>query len=131
VTRLDLVAVGWGGLAASLGLLVGSGRDWPLRLAIAAVAFAVGGLLAGVRAGSARRLHALAAGVGGYVIYAVFVILAGLIDALGGPAAPAMARGGAQRWGLAAAWALAFALVGGMVAGLMLRPAGRRRRRLG
>jgi hypothetical protein len=128
--RLDLVAVGWGSLAASLGLLLGSGRDWAMRLAIAAAAFAVGGLLAGVRADSGRRLHALAAGVGGYAIYAAFVALAGVIDSFGGPAAPALARGGAEHWGLAAAWALCFALLGGAVAGTLLRPA-RRRRRLG
>jgi len=128
VRRLDLVAVGWGSLAASIGLLLGSGRDWAMRLTIAAAAFAVGGLLAGVRAGSGRRLHALAAGVGGYAIYAAFVVLAGVIDAFGGPAAPALARGGAERWALAAAWALCFALLGGAVAGALLRPAGRRRR---
>jgi hypothetical protein len=128
VTRFDWVAVGWGGLAASVGLLVGSGRDWAIRLTIAAAAFAIGGLLAGVRATSARRLHAFAAAVAGYVIYAAFVALAGVIDAFGGPAAPALVRGGAGRWGLAAAWALCFALMGGAIAGALLRPAGRRRR---
>jgi hypothetical protein len=58
----------------------------------------------------------------------VFLALARLIDELGGPAAPAFARGGAERWGIAAAWALCFALAGGAVAGALLRPAGRRRR---
>jgi hypothetical protein len=127
VTRFDPVAVGWGSLAASVGLLAGAGRDWGVRLAIAGAAFAVGGL----RADSRRRLHALAAGVGGYGIHAVFVALATAIDAFGGPAGPALVRGGAERWAMAAAWALCFALMGGAVADALLRPAGRRRRRLG
>jgi hypothetical protein len=131
VTRFDLVAVGWGSLAASVGLLAGAGRDWGVRLAIAAAAFAVGGLLAGVRADSRRRLHSLAAGVGGYAIHAVFIALAGAIDAFGGPAGPALVRGSSERWAMAAAWALCFALMGGAVADALLRPTGRRRRRLG
>jgi hypothetical protein len=124
--RLDPIAVAWGGLVASIGLMAGAGRDWPVRLAAAAIAFGLGGFLAGVRAASRRPLHALAAAVAGYAIHAAFVMLAVVIDALGGPEAPALVPGGGRDWAVAAGWALAFALVGGMIANAWLRPATRR-----
>jgi len=128
VSRLDTVAVGWGGLAASLGLMLGAGRDMPVRLAIAGASFFIGGFLAGVRADARRPLHGLAAGVTGYLIHAVFVGLARLIDAFGGPDAPALLPGTRNEWLVAAGWALAVALLGGILAGTWLRPAGQRRR---
>jgi hypothetical protein len=124
--RIDPIPVAWGGLVASIGLMAGAGRDWPVRLAAAALSFWLGGFLAGVRASSRRPAHALAAAVAGYVIHACFIALAHLIDALGGPEAPALVPGGGRVWAIAAAWALAFALIGGMIANTWLRPATRR-----
>jgi hypothetical protein len=125
---LDGVAVGWGALAASIGLMIGSGRDWPLRLAITAAFFTLGGLLAGVRAVSRRRLHALAAGVAAYVIDGAFVGLAALIAPIDDLDAPDLIPGGLGRWAVTALWSLAFAFLGGLAADAWLRPAPRRRR---
>ena len=122
---LDAMAIAWGGLVASIGLMAGGGRDWPLRLAAAAITFGIGGFLAGVRASSRRPVHALAAGAAGYLIHAVFIALARLIDTLGGPDAPALVPGTGRDWAFAAVWALAFAAAGGLVANSWLRPAGR------
>jgi hypothetical protein len=124
-SRLDLVAVGWGGLAASVGLMAGASRDWPLRLAASAVSFAVGGLLCGIRAGGRRRAHAVAAWAAAYLIDGAFVIVARALDAAGGPAAPALVPGG-RGWLVAAAWSLAFCLAGAQAADAWLRPAGSR-----
>jgi hypothetical protein len=123
--RIDPIPVAWGGLVASIGLMAGSGRDWPLRLAAAAVTFGVGGFLAGVRADARRPLHAVAAGVAAYVIHAGFVAIARIIDALGGPDAPALVPGTGRDGAIAAAFALAFALIGGLLAHAWLTPAGR------
>lgn len=127
--RLDPIAATWGGLVASVGLMAGAGRDWPARLTAGALAFALGGFLAGVRAAARRPTHAAAAWAAAYVIHACFIVLANVIDSLGGPDAPALVSGGGSRWLVAAGWALLFALVGGVVANSWLRPAGRRRYR--
>lgn len=124
--RLDLIAVVWGGLAASIGLMAGAGREWPARLGIAAVSFAVGGFLAGVRAAGRRIAHAVGAWVAAYAIHACFVALARLIDAFGGPDAPPLVAGSGEQWLYALAWAFLMALAGGLVANSWLRPAGRR-----
>lgn len=123
--RLDLIAAVWGGLVASTGLMAGAGRDWPARLTAAALSFAVGGFLAGVRAAARRPFHAFAAWVAAYVIHACFVLLARLIHELGGPEPPDLVAGGGRDWLIAAGWALAFALLGGIIANSWLRPAGR------
>ena len=123
--RLDPIPVAWGGLVASIGLMAGAGRDWPLRLAAAAVSFGVGGFLAGVRASARRPAHAAGAWLAGYAIHAVFVAIARAIEAFGGREAPALVAGTGRDWLLAAAWALAFALFGGLLANSWLRPVGR------
>jgi hypothetical protein len=125
--RLDLIAAAWGGLVASLGLMAGAERDWPARLTAAALSFGLGGFLAGVRAAARRPFHAFAAWVAAYLIYACFVLLARVIEGLGGPGAPELVGGGGRDWAIAAAWALAFALLGGIIANSWLRPAGRRK----
>lgn len=127
VERLDLLAAAWGGLVASLGLMAGAGRDWPARLVAAALSFGLGGFLAGVRAAARRPFHAAAAWATAYLIHACFVLLATLIEELGGPRAPALVSGGGRDWLIAALWALAFALLGGFIANSWLRPAGRSR----
>ncbi len=124
--RLDMIAVVWGGLVASIGLMAGAGRDWPVRLAAAALSFAIGGFLAGVRAAARRPMHAVAAWAAAYVIHACYIALARLIDALGGPSSPPLFAGGGSDWLIAAGWAFVFALLGGVVANSWLRPAGRR-----
>ena len=124
--RLDMIAVVWGGLVASVGLMAGAGRDWPLRLAAAALSFGLGGFLAGVRAAARRPMHAAAAWVAAYVIHACFIALAWVIDVVGGPDSPPLVAGGGRDWLIAALWALAFAVLGGIVANTWLRPAGRR-----
>lgn len=123
--RIDPIAVAWGGLVASIGLMAGSGRDWPLRLTAAALTFGVGGFLAGVRADARRPLHAVVAGVAAYVIHTCFVGIAMIIDALGGPDAPALVAGSGRDGAIAAVWAMAAALIGGLVAHAWLTPAGR------
>jgi hypothetical protein len=125
--RLDLMAAAWGGLVASIGLMAGGGRDWPARLTAAALSFGLGGFLAAVRAAARRPLHAAAAWIAAYVIDACFVLAAWVIEALGGPDPPALVPGGLTDWLIAAAWALAFALLGGFIANAWLRPASRRR----
>jgi hypothetical protein len=124
--RLDLIAVVWGGLAASIGLMAGAGREWPARLAISALSFAVGGFLAGVRAAGRRVAHAVGAWVAAYAIHACFVALAKVIDAFGGPDAPPLVAGSGEQWLYALGWALLMALAGGLVANSWLRPTGRR-----
>lgn len=121
-----MVAVGWGGLVASIGLMAASGRELALRLLATAASFLLGGFLAGVRSSVRRPAHGVAAGVAAYGIYAVFVALAHGIAVFAKPEPPELLPGGGARSGLAALWALAFALLGGMLAGSWLRPAGRR-----
>jgi hypothetical protein len=123
--RLDPIPVAWGGLVASIGLLAGAGRDWPIRLAASAVSFGLGGFLAGVRATGRRPLHPIGAWVAGYAIHAVFVAIARIIEAFGGREAPALVAGSGRDWLIAAVWAFAFALIGGLVANSWLRPVGR------
>src|SRR5262245_31977504 len=122
------MAAAWGGLVASIGLLAGAGRDWPARLAAAALSFGLGGFLAGVRAAARRPLHAVAAWAAAYLIHACFILAARVIEGLGGPDAPALVPGGGRDWLIAALWALAFALLGGFIANSWLRPASSRRR---
>lgn len=124
--RLDLIAVVWGGLAASIGLMAGAGRDWPARLGAAALSFGIGGFLAGVRAAGRRIAHALAAWAAGYAIHACFIALATVIDMAGGPAAPPLVAGSGAQWLYALGWAFLLALGGGLIANSWLRPAGRR-----
>ena len=123
--RLDPIPIAWGGLVASIGLMVGAGRDWPVRLATAAVSFALGGFLAGVRAAARRPAHAVAAWLAAYLLHACFIGLARVIDTLGGPEAPPLVSGEGRDWLIAAGWALAFAVAGGIVANTWLSPAGR------
>ena len=123
--RLDPIPVAWGGLVASIGLMAGAGRDWPIRLAASAVSFGLGGFLAGVRATGRRPLHAIGAWVAGYAIHAVFVAIARIIEAFGGREAPALVAGSGRDWLIAAVWSFAFALIGGLVANSWLRPVGR------
>lgn len=125
-TRIDLIAVVWGGLAASIGLMAGAGREWPARLGAAALSFGVGGFLAGVRAAGRRIAHAVGAWVAGYVIHACFIVLATVIDAAGGPDAPPLRAGTGSQWLYALGWAFLMALIGGLIANSWLRPAGRR-----
>jgi hypothetical protein len=125
---LDPIPVAWGGLVASIGLMVGAGRDWPVRLTAAALSFALGGFFAGVRASSRRVAHAVAAWAAAYVFHACFIALAWIIDAFGGRTSPPLVAGSGRDWLTAAGWALVFALAGGYVASSWLRPAGRRQR---
>jgi len=127
-SSLDPIPVAWGGLVASIGLMAGAGRDWPVRLAAAAVSFALGGFFAGVRASARRIAHAVGAWVAAYVLHAVFIALARLIDAFGGRPAPPLVAGSGRDWLTAAGWALVWALAGGYAASSWLRPAGRRQR---
>lgn len=124
--RLDPIPIVWGGLAASIGLMTGAGRDWPARLALAALSFGIGGFLAGVRAAGRRKTHAVGAWVAGYAIHACFIALATVIDMLGGPEAPPLVAGTGVRWLYALGWAFLMALIGGLFANSWLRPTGRR-----
>jgi hypothetical protein len=125
-TRIDPIAATWGGLACAIGLMIGAGRDWPARLAITAIAFGIGGFLAGVRASGRRLAHAAAAWLAGYIIHAGFIALATIIDVFVGPTAPDLIPGGAGAWALAALWTLVWAMLGGMLVNRWLTPAGHR-----
>jgi hypothetical protein len=125
MSRIDMVAVGWGGLFASIGLMAAGGRELAVRLLVAAAFFLLGGFLAGVRSSQRRALHAVCAGLCAFVIFAVWVGLASIIAPFVDPDAPKLFAGGAARTGAVALWALAFAALGGMLAGSWLRP-GRR-----
>ncbi len=125
--RIDPIAATWGGLAGAIGLMVGGGRDWPLRLLTAAVAFGIGGFLAGVRAAGRRVAHGVAAWAAAYIIHAAFILVAAIIDVLGGPAAPALMPGGGRAWLIAAGWALIWALAGAILVNRWLLPGARRR----
>jgi hypothetical protein len=125
--RIDPIAAAWGGLAGAIGLMAGSGRDWPARLLITAVAFGIGGFLSGVRAMGRRLAHGVASWVAAYAIHAAFILLASVIDILGGRDAPEIAPEGASAWAVAAGWALLWSLAGAMLVNRWLAPAGRRR----
>lgn len=123
---VDLIAAAWGGLVASVGLMVGADRDWPLRLGLVALTFFIGGFLSGVRARSRRRLHGVVAALLGYVVFAAFVALAGIISTGVDRDPPDPLRGGVGPTLLAVLWALAFALAGASIAERWLRPSRRR-----
>jgi len=123
------MAVGWGGLAASIGLLVTTNAGEGARLIAVVVSFFVGGFLAGVRATDLRTVHAALAAVMGYVFNAIFVIFAEVADLLGGPDSPGFMPGANGTWGLTALVGLALAVIGGTVAANWLRPQGRDQRR--
>jgi hypothetical protein len=122
-SRLEAVAAGWGGVVAAIGLMVGVGRDWPVRLAVVGLGFLVGGFLAGVRAGDNRMRHAFGAAVAGFLLYGAFVVLAWLAHGIGSsPEPPGLVPDGANEPVVTAAWAVLAALVGGAVAQAALRP---------
>lgn len=121
------MAVGWGGLFAALGLLVGAGwSTWP-RLILLGVTFAIGGFLAGIRAEALRPLHSAFAAAAAYAFHAVYVAIGHLIAVVGGPEGPRIAPGPNREWGLTALAALVVAMLGGLFAGIWLRPRSSRR----
>jgi len=129
MSGIDAIAVGWGGLMASIGLMAASGRELAVRLLVSAAFFLLGGFLAGVRAALGRPLHAVVAGVVAHVIFAVFVAITSAIAPFVGPGAPELFAGGAARTGAVTLWALVFATFGGLLAGSWLRPGHRGRGR--
>jgi peptidoglycan/LPS O-acetylase OafA/YrhL len=119
------MAVGWGGLMAAIGVLVGAERGSTMRIVALVVSFLLGGFLAGVRAHERRPLHAAVAAVAAYAFYGLFVVIGHIVDILGGPEPPSFMPGDNVDWGVAAAVALIAAIAGGLVASVRLRP-GRR-----
>lgn len=122
MTRLEGMAVGWGGLIASIGLLVGAGRGDLTRAVAVAAAFMLGGFLAGVRAEVLRPLHAALAAVAAYAFHAVFVVFGHLASVLGGPSSPSFVPGATRTWVLTAFLGLVAAMIGGGIATTWLRP---------
>lgn len=127
--RLEPMAVGWGGLIAAVGLLVGAERSNVTRLLIVVVTFALGGFLAGIRAEDLRPVHGVFAAVAAYLFYSLFVIVGHLVDFAGGPVAPEFMPGANRDWWLSAAVGAVAGLVGAAVAAAWLRPQGEQRRR--
>lgn len=84
MSRLEWIAVAWGGLFAGVGLVVLADEPGPIRVTVAVVLFAVAGFLAGVRAESNRILHAILGAIAGLVFYEVFVGLTWIVDLMGG-----------------------------------------------
>ncbi len=126
---IEALAIGWGGLFASIGLLIAAEWDPIPRAVAVAVTLGVGGFLAAVRAEERRALHSAAAAVAAYGFHAVFVLLGHGVALLGGPDAPHWAPGENRQWGYTALTALVAALVGGFLASTWLRPQTPRRRR--
>jgi hypothetical protein len=126
--RIDPIAAAWGGLVGAVGLMAGGPREIGQRLAIAIAAFLLAGFLAGVRAMNRRIRHAGYAWVVAQAIYAAFVLLAAVVDALGGPAHPDLVPGTGREWLLVNGVALGCALAGGAVANSWLRPGGQGKR---
>ena len=127
--RLEPMAVGWGGLIAAIGLLVGAERSNVTRLIILALTFAFGGFLAGVRAEDLRPVHGIGAAIAAYLFYSLFVIVAHLVDLAGGPAAPEFMPGTNRDWWIGAGVGAVAAFVGAGMAASWLRPQGEQRRR--
>lgn len=125
--RIDPIAAGWGGLVGAIGLMVSADRGWFLQGALLAVAFLVGGYLAGVRAGGRRVAHGAASWVAAHLLHVAFIAAAAVIDLFGGPDPPALAPDGGNAWLYAAGWTLAWALLGAYGAQRSLTPAARRR----
>lgn len=125
--RIDVIAAGWGGIAAAIGLMLAGDRSWPWRLTIVAAGFGLGGFLAGVRAADRRLTHAVGAWLVAHAVYAAFAALAHLLGWLGGPDAPELMPGSRSAWLAATIWALACALGGGALTRHWLG-SGRRRR---
>jgi hypothetical protein len=125
------MAVGWGGLIASIGLLVGAERGDLTRAVAVAASFTIGGFLAGVRAETLRPLHAALAAVAAYAFHAVFVVIGHLASALGGPSSPSFVPGATDTWVLTALLGLVAAMIGGGIAMTWLRPQRDDRRRRG
>jgi hypothetical protein len=127
--RLEPMAVGWGGLIASIGLLVGADRSTVTRLLIISITFAFGGFLAGIRAEELRAVHGIFTAIAAYLFYSLFVIVGHLVDFAGGPDAPEFMPGPNRDWWLAAAVGMVAAFLGAGVAAARLRPSGEQRRR--
>jgi hypothetical protein len=125
------MAVGWGGLIASIGLLVGAERGDLTRALAVAAAFTIGGFLAGVRAEVLRPLHAALAAVAAYAFHAVFVVFGHLASVLGGPTSPSFVPGATRTWVLTACLGLVASMIGGGIAMSWLRPQRTDRRRRG
>jgi hypothetical protein len=127
--RIEPMAVGWGGLVASIGLLAGAERSTVTRLVIIVVTFAFGGFLAGVRAEELRAVHGIFAAIAAYLFYGLFVVVGHVVDFAGGPDAPEFMPGPNREWWIAAAVGMGAAFVGAAVAAAWLRPQGEQRRR--
>ena len=127
--RLEPMAVGWGGLIAAIGLLVGAERSTVPRLIILAFSFAFGGFLAGIRAEDLRPLHGIAAAIAAYIFYSLFVIVGHVVALAGGPSAPEFMPGANRDWWIAAGVGAVAAFIGAGVAASWLRPQGEQRRR--
>ncbi len=110
------MAVGWGGLIGTIGLVASSGSALWVRAAAVIGAFLVGGFLSGVRTLDRRALNAVAAWVFGWLLWGVIWVVLAIVAALGGPADPEFAPGTGGAALLIAAGSLLAAVVGGLAA---------------
>lgn len=111
----------------AIGLMIGVPLDPEARYVVVAVAFLVGGFVAGARAPGSRLLHSLIAVVLGYIVFAVFIGIANVISEAGGPDAPEFASSGPRSGVIAAITAVLAAVAGGLAA-KWFAPGGRRGR---
>ncbi|MFN8108904.1 MAG: hypothetical protein U0Y82_03540 [Thermoleophilia bacterium] len=124
----DPIPAAWGGLVGAIGVMVGGGHSMPIRLSIAVVAYALGGFLAGVRAGTRRLPHALAGWVVSIAIALAFVLLSAAAHVFGADSEAELLPGGAGATLTTLAVGLAGCAAGGLLAHRWLRPKARRRR---
>lgn len=123
---MDPIAAGWGGVIAGIGPIAATSRGWPVLLAVSAPFFALGGILAGLRAVGRRIAHAIGAGLAGIAVHLGFGALTFLFDKAGGPDGASLAPDGLRGWLTLVVWCLLWAIVGG---GLVTRFLGRPRHR--
>lgn len=116
------MAVGWGGLIAAIGLLVGAERGDVTRAIAVVASFLIGGFLAGIRAEVLRPLHSVVAALAAYAFHALFVMFGSLASILGGPSAPRVVPGPTRTWLLTALLGVVVAIGGGLIAATWLRP---------
>lgn len=110
------MAVGWGGLAGTIGLAASAAAPLWARAVAVIGAFLLGGFLAGVRTLDHRALNAAGAWVFGWVLWGAICTILAFIAAFGGPGDPEFAPGTDGAALLIAAGSLLAAVAGGLAA---------------
>ena len=123
--RFEIIAATWGGIVPALVLMATNTQPLGLRVALAVLAFAFGGFLAGVRATGRRPLHGIVGAIIGIVIYLVFIGLTRVASAVGiGPDGFSVAPSGPGRFALLSVAGIAASALAARAVGVLLGSAG-------